>query len=146
MSVVRISKEYMALVKRFLLRPIRDEKTLDLASKLYSELVLKGKSRTDDEEDYISILGRLIRDYEDEHAPKLAKPMSPKRALASLMEDNNLSQSELARKIHAPQSVISEFLSGKRDLSKSVIMRLADHFKVSPELFLPHSCISNFKG
>jgi predicted transcriptional regulator len=40
------------------------------------------------------------------------------RALESLMEDNNLRQSELARRLEAPQLAISEFLSGKRGLSK----------------------------
>jgi HTH-type transcriptional regulator/antitoxin HigA len=63
--------------------------------------------------------------------------MTPQRALESLMEDNNLSQSELARRLEAPQSVISEFLSGKRGLSRKLVIKLADHFKVSPELFLP---------
>jgi len=54
------------------------------------------------------------------------------------MEDNQLSQSELAMKLEAQQSVISEFLSGKRGLSKALVLKLADYFKVSPELFLPH--------
>jgi HTH-type transcriptional regulator/antitoxin HigA len=135
MSTVHASKEYLALIKRFPLRPIRDEEMLDLASDLFSELVLKAKSRTPDESDYLSILGKLIREYEDAH--KVVPPrMTPQRALESLMEDNDLSQSELARQLEAPQSVISEFLAGKRGLSKTLVLKLADHFKVSPELFL----------
>lgn len=135
MSTVHSSKEYLALIKRFPLRPIRDEEMLDLASDLFSELVLKAESRTPDESDYLSILGKLIREYE---AHKMAAPrMTPQRSLESLMEDNNLSQSELARKLEAPQSVISEFLNGKRGLSKSLVLKLSDYFKVSPEIFLP---------
>ncbi|HEY9681042.1 MAG TPA: helix-turn-helix domain-containing protein [Oculatellaceae cyanobacterium] len=135
MSTVHSSKEYLALIKRFPLRPIRDEEMLDLASDLFSELVLKAESRTPDESDYLSILGKLIREYE---AHKTAAPrMTPQRSLESLMEDNNLSQSELARKLEAPQSVISEFLNGKRGLSKSLVLKLSDYFKVSPEIFLP---------
>jgi HTH-type transcriptional regulator/antitoxin HigA len=96
---------------------------------------LKAESRTSDESDYLSILGKLIREYEDAH--RVAPPrMTPERALESLMEDNDLSQSELARKLEAPQSVISEFLAGKRGLSKTLVLKLAYHFKVSPELFL----------
>jgi HTH-type transcriptional regulator/antitoxin HigA len=136
MSTVHASKEYLALIRRFPLRPIRDEQTLDLASDLFSELVLRAESRRPDESDYLSILGKLIREYEDAH--KAMPPhMTPQRALESLMEDNNLSQSELARRLEAPQSVISEFLSGKRGLSRKLVIKLADHFKVSPELFLP---------
>jgi HTH-type transcriptional regulator/antitoxin HigA len=135
MSTVHASKEYLTLIKRFPLRPIRDEEVLDLASDLFSELVLKSESRTPDESDYLSILGKLIREYEDAHKV-VPPPMTPQRALESLMEDNDLSQSELARQLEAPQSVISEFLAGKRGLSKTLVIKLADHFRVSPELFL----------
>jgi len=129
-------KEYLALIKRFPLRPIHDDGMLDAASEVFSELVLKAGRRTRDEDDYASILGKLIREYEEANRTKTAH-MTPQRALASLMEDNHLSQSELARKLEAPQSVISEFLAGKRGISKALVIRLADYFKVSPELFLP---------
>ncbi len=135
MSTVHASKEYLALIKRFPLRPIRDDQTLDLASDLFSELVLRAVSRTPDESDYLSILGKLIREYDDTHKA-MPPQMTPQRALESLMEDNALTQSELARQLEAPQSVISEFLAGKRGLSKALLLKLADHFKVSPELFL----------
>jgi len=135
MSAVPISKKYLCLIKRFPLRPIRDEHELDQASELFSELVLKADTRTSDETDYLSILGTLIREYEEAHTIKRTR-MTPRRALESLMEDNELSQSELARQLGAPQSVISEFLAGKRGLSKNLVIKLADHFKVSPELFL----------
>jgi HTH-type transcriptional regulator/antitoxin HigA len=62
--------------------------------------------------------------------------MTPQRALESLMEDNKLSQSELARRLETPQSLISEFLSGKRGMSKALVLKLSGYFKVSPELFL----------
>ena len=136
MTTVHASKEYLALINRFPLRPIRDEEMLDLASDLFSELVLKAESRTPDESDYLSILGKLLREYEDAH--KAVPPqMTPQRALESLMEDNDLSQSELARQLKAPQSIISEFLAGTRGLSKTLVVKLSDYFKVSPELFLP---------
>jgi HTH-type transcriptional regulator/antitoxin HigA len=134
-TTISVSKEYLTLIKRFPLRPIRDKEMLDAASELFSELVLKAGKRTPDETDYVDILGKLIREYEVSHTPTRRR-MTPQRALESLMEDNKLSQSELARQLDAPQSVISEFLSGKRGISKSLLVKLADHFKVSPELFL----------
>lgn len=136
---IKASDKYLALIKRFPLRPIRDEETLDIASDIFSELVMKSENRTLDESDYLDILGKIIRDYEDTHRTLLAPPMTPQRALESLMEDNQLSQSELARRLKAPQSVFSEFLAGKRGLSKAIVMRLANYFKVSPELFLNRS-------
>jgi predicted transcriptional regulator len=50
-------------------------------------------------------------------ASTLTPPMTPARALKSLMEDHNISQSDLAGKLKTSQSVISEFLTGKRGLS-----------------------------
>jgi len=135
MSSVHASKKYLELVKRFPLRPIRNENMLDAASDVFSELTMKGERRSTDESDYLSILGKLIREYEEAHKPARRR-MTPQRALESLMEDNNLSQSELARQLEAPQSVISEFLAGKRGLSKALVVRLSEYFKVSPELFL----------
>jgi len=134
-STIHASKEYLALIKRFPLRPIRDEETLDVASEIFSELVMKSKNRTPDEDDYVAILGKLIHEYEEAHRKKTPR-MTPQRALESLMEDNKLSQSELARRLETPQSVISEFLSGKRGMSKTLVLKLSGYFKVSPELFL----------
>jgi HTH-type transcriptional regulator/antitoxin HigA len=132
---IQASKEYLALIKRFPLRPIHDDDMLDAASDIFSELVMKATQRTSDESDYLSILGKLIREYEEAHSKKIPK-MTPQRALESLMEDNNLTQSELARQLETTQSVISEFLSGRRGMSKALVLRLSNFFKVSPELFL----------
>ncbi len=133
------TKEYLALVKHFPLRPIADEDMLDQASDICSDLVMKGKHCSKDEEDYLEVLGMLIREYEEKHFKPLGKPMTPQRALLSLMEDNNLSQSELARRIGTQQSVISEFLAGRRGISKSVIARLSEYFCIRPEYFLERS-------
>ncbi len=132
---VKVSKEYLALIMRFPLRPIHDDEMLDAASEVFSEIVMKGKRRTSGESDYLSILGKLIREYEEAHGQEVPK-MTPQRALESIMEDNNLTQSELAKNLETTQSVISEFLSGRRGLSKTLVIRLSKFFKVSPELFL----------
>ena len=137
-STINVSDEYLALIKRFPLRPIRDDETLDVASDIFSELTLKAQRRSADESDYLTVLGRLIAEYEESSKPP-APRMTPARALESLMEDNELTQSELARKLEAPQSVFSEFIAGKRGLSKSLVLKLANYFKVSPELFLPET-------
>jgi len=135
MSTTKVSNGYLALIKRFPLRPIRNEESLDAASDIFSELVLKADRKTSDENDYVTVLGRLIREYE-EGSQALAPPMTPQRALESLMEDNQLSQSELARQLEVSQSVISELLGGKRGISKSLVLKLAEYFRVSSELFL----------
>jgi hypothetical protein len=41
-SAIKVSKECLEWIKRFPLRPIRDEEMLDAASDVFSDLVLKG--------------------------------------------------------------------------------------------------------
>jgi HTH-type transcriptional regulator/antitoxin HigA len=50
------------------------------------------------------------------------------------MEQHGLLQKDLAEEFGTP-SIVSEVLSGKRDLSKDHIKRLSQRFHVSPELF-----------
>lgn len=61
---------------------------------------------------------------------------TPAEALEFLMERNGLTQSELAKLSGVDQGVLSLCLSGKRAFSKGAALRLSEHFKVSPALFL----------
>jgi hypothetical protein len=63
-------------------------KSSDAASDIFSELVLKADRKTSDENDYVTVLGRLIRDYE-EGSQALALPMTPQRALESLLANQD---------------------------------------------------------
>ena len=50
------------------------------------------------------------------------------------MDQHGLAQKDLVDVFGTP-SVISEILSGKRELNKDQIKRLSDRFHVSPEIF-----------
>jgi HTH-type transcriptional regulator / antitoxin HigA len=54
--------------------------------------------------------------------------------LVELMSANDLRQKDLALLLGS-ESVVSEILSGKRELNKHHIEKLSKRFKVSPELF-----------
>lgn len=135
-SIAKVGKKYLQLIERFPLRPIRDEKTMDLASKMFSELGMRGDRLSQEEADYLTILGKLIYDYEMKHPTFLDEPLSPQEILESLLEDNGITQTELARRVEIPQPVLSAFLSGKRGLSKANMAIIADYFSVSPALFM----------
>ena len=51
-----------------------------------------------------------------------------------LMEQHGLKQKDLAD-VFGAQSIVSEVLSGKRELNKQQIRRLSERFHVSPEVF-----------
>jgi HTH-type transcriptional regulator / antitoxin HigA len=54
--------------------------------------------------------------------------------LAELMSANGLREKDLVP-LFGAESIVSEVLSGKRELNKNHIERLSKKFKVSPALF-----------
>lgn len=63
----------------------------------------------------------LVEHYEDRHYP--VDPVSPREAVAFMMEQKGLSRADLEGPMGG-SSRVSEFLSGKRDLSKSQVQAL----------------------
>ena len=60
-----------------------------------------------------------------------AEPLS---VLRFLMDQHGLMQKDLVDVFGTP-SIVSEVLSGKRELNKEHIQRLSERFHISPELF-----------
>ncbi|MAF89803.1 MAG: transcriptional regulator [Bdellovibrionaceae bacterium] len=59
----------------------------------------------------------------------------PAEILKTLIQDNGLKQRDLA--IHfGSQSIVSEVLNGKREISISTAKKLGSFFRVSPSLFI----------
>ncbi len=77
-------------------------------------------------------LADQIKSYEDEHfrIPEAA----PNEVLRFLMEQHGLKQEDLGD--CAPQSRISDILTGKRSISKEIAKRLAQRFHVRADVFL----------
>ena len=59
------------------------------------------------------------------------------------MQENKLKPVDLAKQIKISKGLCSDILNYRRGLSKEVIRKLSDHFKVSQELFnKPYKLIS----
>ncbi|MBI4532332.1 MAG: helix-turn-helix transcriptional regulator [Candidatus Melainabacteria bacterium] len=138
MNAMKLSNEYLALIRRFPLVPIRGNQQLHEAITLMKELSTPGRlaTLTNSEGDYLDVLADLILKYEKVHWKSLAATMTPSQTLNYLLDQSNISQSELARQTGTRQSHISEFLAGKRNLSQANIVRIAHFFNVSPSAFL----------
>jgi HTH-type transcriptional regulator/antitoxin HigA len=80
----------------------------------------------------LDYLADRVKSYEDAHCAILEA--EPRAVLRFLMEQHGLKQSDLAD--CAPQSRISEILSGQRAVSKALAKRLATRFRVPVEVFL----------
>ena len=80
----------------------------------------------------LDTLGTLIQVYEEEHV--LMPDSSGVEVLHYLMEEHQLVQSNLTEV--GSQGVVSEVLSGKRELNVRQIRELAKRFHVSPGVFI----------
>lgn len=130
-----LDKHYYGLIERFPLVHIRDDKQLYAAQAIVDELVDKfaDGAIAAGEKEYLDALSDLVVAYESKRFD--AGPgMSPVEMLRYLMDQNGLTQADLAP-LFGGQSRVSDFLSGKRDLSKAQIEKLSDRFKLSPTAF-----------
>ena len=127
-----IEARYLDLVRQFPLRPIRSDLELDEAVKIIDSL-LSRPSLIPEEEDYLVVLGDLVKRYESDTHP--IAPVSDSEMLSHLIEAKGVSQTEISETTGIAVSTISEILAGKRSLNRSHIGKLARYFKVSPEVF-----------
>ncbi len=77
-------------------------------------------------------LGSLIETYEAHKLPEIAG--HPVDALKTLMEEHGIRQSDLLE--IGSQGVVSEIISGKRQLNIRQIKALGKRFNVSPAVFV----------
>ena len=87
---------------------------------------------TREEDRYAQVLMTLVEAYEEQNYS--IPDASPVHVLRTLMEANNLRQRDLAPLLGS-ESIVSEVLSGKRDLNKNHIEKLSKRFGVSPAVF-----------
>src|SRR4026209_2783914 len=103
MSAAKLSDEYLELIRRLPLAPIRSQRRLHEAISLLKELTTPSRlaTLTSAESDYLDVLSDLILKYESEQWKNLEDPMSPAEALQYLFQESGISQSELARQTGA---------------------------------------------
>jgi HTH-type transcriptional regulator / antitoxin HigA len=132
MSTLTVSPEYTALLAKIPPKVIRTEKENEAYTEILYDLDRRGKTLTPAERELAQLLTLLIEDFEEKRyrLPR-AKPLE---ALHFLMDQHGLKQKDLVDVFGAP-SIVSEVLTGKRELNKHHIERLSRRFHVSPELF-----------
>jgi HTH-type transcriptional regulator/antitoxin HigA len=115
------------------LSTLRTKKQYNRAAQLLNELIDEVSAQYNPLiESLIDTLGTLIKDYEDRNIPEPEGDAIG--CLKFLMLEHNLKQSDL--KELGSQGVVSEILSGKRQLNVRQIKTLSRRFKVSPAVFI----------
>lgn len=128
--------DYLGLVRRFPLRPIRTQVDYERAVEILRGLVGRADlGLTPGESDYADVLGRLVRDYDQSHSSILKTKVSPIEVLKYLMQEHGMNTTSLG-KLVGGSGQASMILNGKRELSKANIRTLAERFKVCPAVFI----------
>lgn len=119
---------------------IKTEKQYYDYCRILEELVcLKKKNRL--QQDTIELLTLLIEKWDDEH--NSFSEADPIEMLKYLMMENKFKAIELASILGVSKSLVSDILNYRRGLSKEIIRKLADHFKLSQEIFnKPYKLVS----
>lgn len=131
----RVDDGYLALIRRFPLRPIRTAADYRAAVAMLDTLVLRDDLNAA-EEDYLNVLTSLVEYYDRNHVDAVPSRRTPAERLRSVMESAGTTPAELQQVLGLAQSSVSMILSGKRGLSKPVIRKLADRFRLDPAYFL----------
>jgi len=132
MSAMTVSSAYTALLARVPPRVIRTEEQNEYFITALYELEKRSARWNKAEAEMADLLTLLIENYEEKNY-RLPKT-SPLQVIAFLMEQHGLKQKDLVD-VFGTKSIVSEVLSGKRELNKEQIRRLSVRFSVSPEMF-----------
>lgn len=101
-------------------------------SNVLEQLVFSG-SKDRNSKDEIALLTLLIEKWDAEH--NSFDELDPVQLLHSLIEEHNIKAKDLVDILEISKGYVSDILNYKKGLSKEVIRKLADYFKISQEAF-----------
>jgi len=127
------SNAYIELLTAFPPRPVTAESELIATQETIDSLLDKGEL-TPDERDYLNVLGTLVYEYEQTLEP--IPDIYGIELLKALIVEFDLRQKDLVP-IFKTESIVSDILREKRQLTTEHIQKLAEFFCVSPAAFFP---------
>jgi len=128
-----IPRTYSELVSLFMPRPLHDD--VDYRNALVVLDAMAGFKMNADQQDYFEAIATFVEKYETEHHRLDDAKMTPLELIRSLMEEHGMSESDLGRLL-GDRSLGHRILTGERELSKSHIRILAEHFSLNPGALL----------
>ena len=131
--IAEITSHFKALSSIIPLHTINSERDYDKAITTLNQLLDAGAGNEKHPlADLVNTLGALISEYENARYPE--QDVSPLAMLRFLMDQNHLTQTNLPE--IGTQGVVSEILSGKRELNVRQIKALGERFHVPPSVFV----------
>jgi HTH-type transcriptional regulator / antitoxin HigA len=128
-----MTDKYLQLLQQFPPRTINNDDELDRTIAVIDELLDRPKLSLE-ESDYLNVLGTLVFDYEQK--TESIPDIYGLELLKVLIAERGLRQKDLVP-IFKTESIVSDILNGKRQLTVRHILQLAQFFSLSPAVFLP---------
>lgn len=126
------SSYYLQLINTFPPRPINNEAQL-LATQDQIDAIIDRQNITQDDKDYLEVLGTLVYDYEQKHEPMPV--VEGIELLKALMSEENLQPCDLLS-IFEDESSFMEILEKRQEMTAKQVQKLGDFFQISPIRFL----------
>ncbi|MEM6262258.1 MAG: helix-turn-helix transcriptional regulator [Bacteroidota bacterium] len=102
----------------------------------YCEILENLVSSSSAESEEIELLSLLIDDYNDRLMKNDRFEFGPVELFAELIEENNLTQLEVSKRLNVSPQLINDVLKYRREITKNLAMKLAAEFKVHFAAFL----------
>lgn len=131
MTIATDSHTYIEMLTTFPPRPIKSSIECDEVQAVIDRL-LDEQKLSEEQRDYLNLLGLLIEDYEAKVFP--ISDIYGVELLKVLIADRRLKQKDLVP-IFKTESIVSAVLSGQRNLTVEHIENLARFFHLSPAVF-----------
>ena len=130
----RLPIDFAELVRQFPPQAIHDEVGYSNMQEMIDRLTSLPRLSAGQSE-YLETLTILFEAYEAEHERIDSRRMPPLKVLRFLLDSNGMTGSDLGRLL-GNRELGPKIVSGRRQLSKAHIRKLAERFKVDAGLFL----------
>jgi HTH-type transcriptional regulator/antitoxin HigA len=87
-------------------------------------------------EDEIELLSFLIQKYNEEQTEKYLINLNPVELLIDILNENNISQKELALRIGISPQLVNDITKYRREITKQIALKLGEEFKLNFYVFL----------
>lgn len=116
------------------IKPIRTERDYRASLKRIDELISLDPKEGSSAFDELDLISTLVESYENIHY--VIEAPDPIKAVQYIMEEKGLTQKDLVKYFNGSKSLVSAFLNGKRELSKSVIKSLHRELGIPYEILM----------
>lgn len=114
---------------------IESDAEYERIEEIFNRLISKGEEKLSPEENRLfNLLANLLEEYESRMLEPIEEA-NPRELLSFLMRENNLKQTDMTD-IFGTQSIVSEVLNGKREITKTQAKALSEKFAMKVEAFI----------